>query len=57
MIYQQLTESEQVPMGRYILNKAKAARRLLHSVQTHNDSLDFTAFGEKLIHLLFGCVE
>jgi hypothetical protein len=42
---------------RVVLDEAEAARRLLESVESHDQTLDLTAFGEQLIYLLFGCVK
>jgi hypothetical protein len=42
---------------RVVLNEAEAARCLLEAVEAHDQALDFAAFAEKLVYLLFGCVE
>lgn len=40
-----------------VLDEAKAARRLLELVQTHDDALDVAALGEQLVDLSLGRVE
>ena len=41
----------------WILYKAESARRLLHSIQTHNDPFYLPDHGEQLVGLLFARVE
>lgn len=40
-----------------VFDEAEAARRLLEAIKTHNQALDLTALGEKLVNLFLGCVE
>lgn len=40
-----------------ILDKAEPAGCLLVAIQSHDDTLNLTAFGEQLVDLFLGCVE
>lgn len=40
-----------------VLDKTKATRGFVEPVETHDQALDLTTFGEELIDLLLGGVE
>lgn len=40
-----------------VLNETEAARRLVETIETHDQALDLAAFAEELVDLFFGSVE
>ena len=40
-----------------VFNETESAGRLVESIQTHNQPLDLSALGKKLVNLLFSGVE